>query len=385
MKRMFSGVRQPVKRERAEHYLLLMLVSFAVSVVGTRWYLELTGYPQIGGGGLHIAHVLWGGLLLFAAALLPLILANRDVYTFGALLGGAGVGLFIDEVGKFITSRNDYFYPPAAPIIYAFFLLTVLIYVQVRREPSRDARAELYRALDALEEVLDHDLEPDEREEQMARLRLIAERTDQPELARLARALLDFLASDAVHLVSDEPRFWERQRMRALAWEERWLPRIRLRLLLGGAFALAGLSGLFALGLATALLLVPSVAAALPASFGPIGPVRYPIVASSSLTTGLIYLSLLAAAGLPLLVAAVCLLVGRERVGVTIGYFGLLISLTVINLMLFYFEQFQAAAGAIYSFVLLLITIHYRRRYLGRSLVANPPAAPAEPPPTVTH
>ena len=44
MQRLFSGVRQPVKRERAEHYLLLMLVSFAVSVVGTRWYLELTGY-----------------------------------------------------------------------------------------------------------------------------------------------------------------------------------------------------------------------------------------------------------------------------------------------------------------------------------------------------
>jgi len=33
--------------------------------------------PQLAAGDLHIAHVLWGGLLLFAASLLPLVLANR--------------------------------------------------------------------------------------------------------------------------------------------------------------------------------------------------------------------------------------------------------------------------------------------------------------------
>jgi hypothetical protein len=27
----------------------------------------VTGYPQIGNSTLHIAHVLWGGLLLFGA------------------------------------------------------------------------------------------------------------------------------------------------------------------------------------------------------------------------------------------------------------------------------------------------------------------------------
>ncbi|MFN8448618.1 MAG: hypothetical protein U0521_08520 [Anaerolineae bacterium] len=40
-------LRSPVKREGAERYLLLTLVSFAASVVLTRIYLELTGYPQI--------------------------------------------------------------------------------------------------------------------------------------------------------------------------------------------------------------------------------------------------------------------------------------------------------------------------------------------------
>src|SRR5919199_5617889 len=144
MQNALRHIRKPVKREAAEQYLIITLLSFAASIILIRLFLELTGYPQVGNSELHIAHVLWGGLLLFVASLLPLVFANRWVYKVGALLAGVGVGLFIDEVGKFIPQKNDYFYPAAAPIIYAFFLLTVLIYLQVRRPRSRDARAELY-------------------------------------------------------------------------------------------------------------------------------------------------------------------------------------------------------------------------------------------------
>ncbi len=160
MESAIGRIRRPVKREGAERYLMFTLVSFAASVILMRLFLELSGYPQVGGGELHIAHVLWGGMLLFVASLLPLLFANHWVFTAGALLAGIGIGLFIDEVGKFITQHNDYFYPAAAPIIYAFFLLTVLLYLQVRRPRPRDARAELYRALESFEVILDHDLNP---------------------------------------------------------------------------------------------------------------------------------------------------------------------------------------------------------------------------------
>jgi hypothetical protein len=125
-------------RDGAERSLLLLIVSYVVAVVGTRWYLQATGYPQVGGGELHVAHMLWGGLLLVVAAVLPLLLTGQIVRTISAILAGAGAGLFVDEVGKFITASNDYFYPVAAPLIYGLLLVLVGVFVVVRRRP--DAR-----------------------------------------------------------------------------------------------------------------------------------------------------------------------------------------------------------------------------------------------------
>src|SRR3989337_870198 len=154
MKPWATRLRTPVRRHGAESYLLATLLSFAASLSLTRLFLNLSGFPQLGNQQIHIAHVLWGGLLLFIAALLPLIYANRRLYSATAVLAGVGVGLFIDEGGEFITQTNDYFYPPAAPITYAFFLICVLVYLQINRTLSRHPRAELYAALEMMEDVL---------------------------------------------------------------------------------------------------------------------------------------------------------------------------------------------------------------------------------------
>ena len=104
-----------------EAFELLLFIAVATILV-TRGFLRLTGYPQLGGGGLHIAHMLWGGLFMFAAIGLLLVFWNPAMRRLAAVVGGVGFGLFIDELGKFITSDNDYFYRPTVAILYLVFL-----------------------------------------------------------------------------------------------------------------------------------------------------------------------------------------------------------------------------------------------------------------------
>src|SRR3989304_7394496 len=197
MKSYFNKIRSLVKREGAARYLRITLICFGVSVIVTRMFLQATGFPQLGGADPHIAHLLFGGLFLFIASLLPLVFANRWVFTTSAVLSGTGVGLFIDEVGKFISSSNDYFLPEAMPIIYAFFLLTLLLYLQVRRSPPEDTRADLYRAFDSFQEVLDYDLETQELSALEKRLKRVQSQDENPSLAALATSLLNYLETDA--------------------------------------------------------------------------------------------------------------------------------------------------------------------------------------------
>lgn len=107
-----------------------LLETFLVSAIGTvlviRAVLAMTNYPQLGGGGLHIAHMLWGGLAMMVAMLLLLATVGPISRTAASLIGGVGFGFFIDELGKFITSDNNYFYRPAVPIIYVVFIFVYL-------------------------------------------------------------------------------------------------------------------------------------------------------------------------------------------------------------------------------------------------------------------
>jgi hypothetical protein len=340
--------------------LLYTLLSFAASVALTRLFLELTGYPQLGNSELHIAHVLWGGLLLFAASLLPLVFANRWVYLVGSVLAGLGVGLFIDEVGKFITQTNDYFHPAAAPIIYAFFLLTVLIYLQVRRQPESDTRSEMYRALGGLQEVLDRDLEPSEYEELHERLHTIADDENHPELSRLAGELLQFIESEKLRLAPEIPSFLERVLEYLTRFEQRWITKRRVKAVLTGGLFAMGLFAFFGLFRLLFMSMDPSRLEYLISEWVSLGQVAS--------VTGVFWftarVTLEGFVGLLFLIASGLLIAGRDRQGIAIGYIGLLLSLAAINLLVFFFEQFSTIITASVQFGLLLLVFYFRRRYL---------------------
>ena len=346
MNRYYHAVRQPVRRPRVEEYLLLTLLSFALSVSLTRLFLALTGYPQLGGGTLHISHVLWGGLFLFIAAMLPIIWANRWVYRVGAIFAGVGIGLFIDEVGKFITQSYDYFFPPAAPIVYAFFLICVLVYMQFARPGPRRARSELYAVLEMMEEVLDHDLDAHEKAEIKTRLTFVTEQDDNPDLTRLASELQNFFNEDQIYLAPDPPNRLQIIAGRLQEYEAQYLDRRRFRILLGIGIGSLGLISLF----------IPTLSLInITLTGSDISPRE---------TSWLIVLQAMQIlAGLALILSSGLIFSGRESAGIRGSYITLLVYLTILDLFLFYYYQFATIPAAFVQFVLLLGVLYYQQRY----------------------
>lgn len=104
-------------------YFELFFISAVSTIFLIRSALYLLGYPQLSGAGLHIAHVLWGGLFMCMALILALSFSGKRILQTVAILGGIGFGTFVDELGKFVTADNNYFFQPAIAIVYLIFLL----------------------------------------------------------------------------------------------------------------------------------------------------------------------------------------------------------------------------------------------------------------------
>jgi hypothetical protein len=134
-------INNPVRRYDFVQKLEWFLISAVVMILVIRTQLWLTNYPQLGGSGLHIAHLLYGGIFMMVAIWFGLIYLNRWSRSVAAILGGIGFGFFIDELGKFITEDNDYFFKPAAGIIYIIFIIMFLVIRELsrRQEPNPDS------------------------------------------------------------------------------------------------------------------------------------------------------------------------------------------------------------------------------------------------------
>jgi hypothetical protein len=201
------------------------LISAVTMIIVIRLQLWLTNYPQLGGGRLHIAHLLWGGLFMLVAILLLLSFLGRRWRKPAAIIGGVGFGFFIDELGKFITEDNDYFFQPTAALVYIIF---IVLYLATRAMQSRRGLSEreyLANAIDLFAEATTHDL--DARDKARA-LELLDKAGDGP----LAQPLRDLvLSTDAIPTAPPGrlARFAERWRGRYFrAVERRGFQRVLL-------------------------------------------------------------------------------------------------------------------------------------------------------------
>ncbi|HYO42169.1 MAG TPA: hypothetical protein VES19_03125, partial [Candidatus Limnocylindrales bacterium] len=272
--------------------------------------------------------------------------------------------LFIDEIGKFITESNNYFFAPAAPMIYGAILLLAAIWLIVARRRDRaSAHEDLQAGVEAMREAVDGQLTPASRARALERLERVRTGADTAQ-ARVATAQAELLRSPAVEAVMARPGWAEGSGPRELV--ERLLParieRILILLLLLGTALIALLSALVLIAvLGGERLDLPQ----------PSGPVEFPEEPIWAILLFIVSIVVGIASGF----AFVQILRGRVRQGLRIGIWAALGNLVAGGLLTFYVTQFGAMASAIGHLILLLLLLDHDRR-LAESPGAIDPHAP---------
>lgn len=162
---------QFIRNMYAADLLETFLVASVSGLLGVRFFLSLTGYPQLGGGTLHIAHMLWGGLIMMIALVLLLaFLGNRILWT-ASIIGGVGFGIFLDELGKFVTRDNNYLFQPTVALLYIIFLMLFFVFRYIDDHSKYSRKEYLMNALRILEEAVLQDMDKTEKRQFAAMLR----------------------------------------------------------------------------------------------------------------------------------------------------------------------------------------------------------------------
>jgi hypothetical protein len=234
----YGGRRGPISRNflgqgHAESFIFIAIATILI----TRLYLRLTGYPQVGGGNLHIAHTLYGEVLMMLALLVGWLLLGAGARNLAVVFGGIGFGLVLDEVGKFVTKDNDYFYGPSAEIMYVLVIVVLVGTRALRAVRPLSAHECLASASVIAADGVARGLGEHRRE---VGLRLV-ERARRggldPEDVEHVRALLKSARPAADHLHAVQR--WIARLVPAFVKSPRWVP------LLGWLIVLAALASLF--------------------------------------------------------------------------------------------------------------------------------------------
>ncbi len=333
----------------------VFLFGAVATVLITRAFLAAAGYPQVGGGNLHVAHVLWGGLLMGAAIVALVILPGGPVKMRGALVGGIGFGLFIDEIGKFLTKDVDYFFQPAIAIMYVVFVgfyLVVRIVLQRRRPTDR---RRLATGLDALSDQARGQLRPSQRDLALA---LLEEITD-PRVRVVAAQVRTALVTDAMGQTGSEYRL--------TAWRDAL--GLKMDRLLAGSTARRIVLGFFVLQAALSVANIIVVVLTHRTGTGN-------DTAGSAATVSGGIVTVMTIIGVSLLLR------NRYLASLRVLHAAIVINLLVGQVFLFASEQFGALAGFALALVMLAVLQRaIRHEELDQAVAARPRPQPARPQP----
>lgn len=354
------GLPRLIRRISAPHLVLNILIAFGTTVLLVRLFLELTGYPQLGNSTLHIAHMLYGGIILAVACLLMIIFASPTAIRLGAILTGIGLGLFFDEVGKFITANNDYFFRPAAPIIYLVAIGIALLFLLLRRREQKPTDGELMvEALENTEALLEGQQTVQQHRRIELSLDYITTHMQDPDHANLAQALRVFTDSEAVRAGQSRlQRYLSALELKGLRYfiaHQDVITYILLALL-----ALNSLSSLFTLSIA---LILPTADPGLSRQIQSI----YNTAGLRAWSPFLISIDdidlLLDFITATMTLAGIILFLTRRRShGLFWVQLALFLQLCVVNVFTFYVEQFSAAILTLFSLVVLLCVRTYEHQ-----------------------
>ncbi len=154
------------------------IISAIAAILGIRLFLTITNYPTIGGDLFHLSHMLWGGLLLATALGMMLVFLNNDVKRVAAVMGGLGFGTFIDEIGKFITLDNNYFFKPSFALMYILFIVIYIVLHLMNRKREFTEEEYLINSIEIMKDAVMNEL--DSQEKQRALLYLSRSDTNSP-------------------------------------------------------------------------------------------------------------------------------------------------------------------------------------------------------------